>query len=124
MAPLEQDPGKKDHQRPVGHGEEDPEEGGTDGEGGDENEEENEIPPDPIHEATMARLREEHESLLRQFEQEGEILRQAIALRSQAEERHRELILQREQRIQQNQDPSNRKENDPDGGKDVTESKN
>ena len=134
MTPHERDPGKEDHQRPQrpeGRDEEDPEEGGTDDEDGDENEEEIEIPPDPIHEATMARLREEHEFLLRQSEQEGELLRQEIALRDRAlrdvqrmEERHRELILQREQREQQNQYPSNNDENDPDNDKDMTKSKN
>ena len=113
MTLHERDPGKEDHQRPQrpgGRDEEDPEEDGTDDE--NENDEEIEIPPDPVHEATMARLREENEFLLRQFEQEGELLRREVALRDQAlldvqrmEERHRELMLQREQREQQDQDP-------------------
>ena len=117
MPPREQDPGKEDHQRPQApepprdQGEEDPEEEESDDE--DDSDEEIEIPLDPVHEATMSRLREENEFLLRQQEQEGELLRQEIALRDQVlsevqrlEERHRELILQREQREQQDQESS------------------
>ena len=111
MPPREQDPGKEDHQRPQApepprdQGEEDPEEEESDDE--DDSDEEIEIPLDPVHETTMSRLREENEFLLRQREQEGELLRQEIALRDQVfsevrrlEERHRELVLQREQREQ------------------------
>ena len=117
MPPREQDPGREDHQRPRApedHGREDPEDEGSGDE--DDDDEEIEIPPDPVHEATMARLREENEFLLRQQEREGELLRQEIVLRDQVlsevqrlEERHRELVLQREQREQQEQSsgPSN-----------------
>ena len=115
MPPREQDPGNEDHQRPQAperpgdHDGEDPEEDESGDE--DDSDEEIEIPPDPVHEATMSRLREENEFLLRQQEQEGELLRQEIALRDQVlsevqrlEERHRELILQREQREQQDRE--------------------
>ena len=132
MAPRkhERDPGKEDFQRPErpeGQDEEDRDEEGTDGEDGSENEEEIEIPPDPIHEATMARLRAEHEFLLRQSEQEAELLRQEIALRDRAlrdvqrmEERRRELILQQEQRGQQNRDPPNNDEDEPNNDEAMT----
>ena len=115
MTPRERDPGNGDHQkpqapeRPEDRDEEDPEGDETDDEDGSD--EEIEVPRDPVHEATMIRLREENEFLLRQQEQEGELLRQEIALRDQVlsevqrlEERHRELILQRVQREQQDQE--------------------
>ena len=117
MTPRERDPGNEDHQRPRapeqpgGREEGDPERDGSDNEDGDESDEEIEIPPDPIHEATMARLRAENEFLLRQQEEEDALLRREIALRDQIfrdvqrmEERHRELMLQREQREQQDQE--------------------
>ena len=130
MPPREQDPGREDHQRPRApedHGREDPEDDGSGDE--DDDDEEIEIPPDPVHEATMARLREENEFLLRQQEQEGELLRREIALRDQIlsdvqrlEERHRELILQREQREQQDQESgsSGNVEDEPNIDKDMT----
>ena len=116
MTPRERDPGNEDHQRPrapeppEGRDEEDP---GRDG-SGDENESDDEeigIPPDPIHENTMARLRAENEFLLRQQEEESALLRREVALRDQIfrdvqrmEERHRELMLQRERNLQEQQD--------------------
>ena len=130
----ERDPGNEDFQRPErpeGQGEEDQDGGGTDDEDGSENEEEIEIPPDPIHEETMARLREEHEFLVRQSEQEAELLRQEIALRDRAlrdvqrmEERRRELLLQREQREQQNQFLPDNDEDEPGSGENAKKSEN
>ena len=130
----ERDPGKEDFQRPERP--EGQDEGDQDGEGSDdddesENEEEIEIPPDPIHEETMARLREEHDFLVRQSEQEAELLRQEIALRDRAlrdvqrmEERRRELLLQREQREQLNRFPPGNDGDGPGSGDNAKKSEN